>query len=71
LALRQREAVPVLDDFKIWLECTRPQVLPKSPLADALRYTLNQRDVLRRYTDAGFLTLDNNATERGGTFATP
>jgi transposase len=64
LALRQREAAPILDDFKVWLEQTRPQVLPKSPLADALRYTLNQWGALRRYTDTGFLAMDNNATER-------
>jgi transposase len=64
LALRQREAVPILDEFKTWLERTRPQVLPKSPLADALRYTLNQWEALRRYSDTGFLSLDNNATER-------
>jgi transposase len=64
LALRQREAVPILDDFKTWLERTRPQVLPKSPLADALRYTRNQWDALRRYSDTGFLAMDNNATER-------
>ena len=64
LALRQREAVPILDDFKIWLDRARDQVLPKSPLADALRYTLNQWAALRRYTETGFLTLDNNATER-------
>jgi transposase/uncharacterized coiled-coil protein SlyX len=64
LALRQREAVPILDDFKPWLERTREQVLPKSPLADALRYALNQWEALRRYTEAGFLSADNNATER-------
>src|SRR5579884_1938887 len=64
LALRQREAVPILDDFKPWLERTRDQVLPKSPLADALRYALNQWQALRRYTEAGFLSADNNATER-------
>lgn len=64
LALRQRQAVPILDDFKVWLDRTRPQVLPKSPLADALRYTLNQWEALRRYTDTGFLAMDNNATER-------
>jgi transposase len=64
LALRQREAVPILDDFKPWLERTRDQVLPKSPLADALRYALNQWEALRRYTDTGFLAADNNATER-------
>jgi transposase len=64
LALRQREAVPILNDFKIWLDQTRPQTLPKSPLAEALRYTHNQWDALRRYTDTGFLSLENNASER-------
>lgn len=64
LALRQREAVPILAAFQDWLEQTRPQVLPKSPLADALRYTLNQWEALRRYTATGFLSVDNNASER-------
>jgi transposase len=64
LALRQREAVPILADFKLWLEQTRPQVLPKSPMQDALRYTINQWEALRRYSDTGFVALDNNATER-------
>jgi transposase len=64
LAQRQREAAPILADFKLWLEQTRPQVLPKSPIHDALRYTLNQWEALRRYSDTGFVALDNNATER-------
>ena len=64
LALRQRDAVPILADFKTWLTQTQPQVLPKSPLNDALRYTLNQWEALRRYSDTGFVALDNNATER-------
>jgi transposase len=64
LALRQREAVPILDDFQTWLQRTRPQVLPKSPLADGLRYVLNQWEALSRYTATGFLAMENNATER-------
>jgi transposase len=64
LALRQREAVPILEAFQTWLDRTRPQVLPKSPLADAVRYALNQWEALRRYAETGFLSLDNNATER-------
>ena len=64
LALRQHEAVPILADFKTWLTQMQPQVLPKSPMNDALRYTLNQWDALRRYSDTGFLAMDNNATER-------
>jgi transposase len=64
LALRQREAIPILDAFQKWLDHTRAEVLPKSPMADAVRYTLNQWAALRRYTEAGFLSMDNNATER-------
>jgi transposase len=64
LALRQREAVPILADFRSWLTQTQPQVLPKSPMNDALRYTINQWEALRRYSDTGFVALDNNATER-------
>jgi hypothetical protein len=64
LALRQRESVPILDEFKIWLNRTREQALPKSPMASALRYMLNQWEALRRYTEAGFLSMDNNASER-------
>jgi transposase len=64
LALRQGQAVPILDAFHIWLERTRDEVLPKSPLADAVRYTLNQWAALRRYTETGFLSIDNNANER-------
>jgi len=64
LALRQREAAPILADFKNWLTQTQPHVLPKSPMNDALRYTINQWEALRRYSDTGFLALDNNATER-------
>jgi transposase len=64
LALRQREAVPMLDEFATWLERTEGQALPKSPLGAAIRYTRNQWQALRRYTEAGFLTMDNNATER-------
>ena len=64
LALRQREAVPILDEFKKWLDRVAGAVLPKSPLGDAIRYTRNQWQALRRYTEAGFLAMDNNATER-------
>lgn len=64
LALRQRESVPILGELKRWLEGTRAEVLPKSPLADALRYTLNQWEALRCYSETGFLSLDNNAAER-------
>jgi hypothetical protein len=63
-ALRQREAVPILTSFGQWLEGVREQVLPKSPIASAITYATNQGQALNRYTEAGFLAIDNNASER-------
>src|SRR5207244_10486985 len=40
------------------------QVLPKSPLAEAVGYALNNWTALVRYTEAGFLDIDNNVAER-------
>jgi hypothetical protein len=42
----------------------RPEVLPKSPMGEAIAYTLNNWEALRRYTEAGFLAIDNNVAER-------
>jgi transposase len=63
-ALRQREAVPILTALCQWLAVVKEQVLPKSPLAAAITYTTNQWQALNRYTEAGFLSIDNNASER-------
>lgn len=62
--MRQDFAVPILGQFRAWLEAQRPQVLPKSPLAEALGYALNNWAALARYTEAGFLAIDNNVAER-------
>lgn len=64
LHLRQDLAVPILAKFKAWLDEQRGQVLPKSPMAEALGYALNNWPALVRYTEAGFLAIDNNVAER-------
>jgi hypothetical protein len=64
LQMRQDVAVPILATFQQWLEEQRPAVLPKSPIAEALGYALNNWSALIRYTEAGFLAIDNNAAER-------
>lgn len=64
LQLRQDLAVPILEQFHTWLVAQRADVLPKSPLAEAIGYALNQWQALCRYTEAGFLAIDNNAAER-------
>src|SRR5262249_11389069 len=64
LQMRQDLAVPILEQFRKWLEAQRPEVLPKSPMAEALGYALNNWAALVRYTEAGFLAIDNNVAER-------
>jgi transposase len=64
LQMRQDLAVPILGQFHAWLEAQRPEVLPKSPLGQAISYALNNWEALVRYTEAGFLSIDNNAAER-------
>jgi len=64
LQMRQDLAVPILEQFHQWLVAQRPQVLPKSPMAEAIGYALNNWEALRRYTEAGFLAIDNNVAER-------
>ena len=62
--LRQREAMPLLEAMHTWLVALKPTVLPKSPLGDAIGYTLRQWDPLTRYLDDGRLAIDNNRVER-------
>lgn len=64
LQMRQDLSLPILAQFHTWLEAERPQVLPKSPMAEAIGYALNNWDALQRYTEAGFLSIDNNVAER-------
>jgi hypothetical protein len=64
LQMRRDFAVPLLDQFHTWLVEQRAQVLPKSPMAEAIGYALNNWTALIRYTEAGFLEIDNNVAER-------
>ncbi len=64
LELRQRQALPVLTDFHGWLVEQQRQVLPKSPMGQAIAYALKNWTALCRYTEAGCLSIDNNAAER-------
>jgi transposase len=64
LQMRQELAVPILNKFHTWLEQQRLEVLPKSPINEALGYALNNWTALCRYTEAGFLEIDNNVAER-------
>jgi len=63
---RQQHAVPILTEFKAWLdhESEDRRILPKSPIRAAFTYTLNQWKALCRYTQEGYLSYDNNIAER-------
>ena len=62
--LRQAEAVPILERLRAELDRLSAKLLPKSALAQAVGYALNQWQALCRYTEDGRLTIDNNVSER-------
>lgn len=61
---RQELSRPVMEKFAEWLEMAQEQVLPKSPIGEAIGYARSHWAALTRYLDAGFLAIDNNAAER-------
>lgn len=63
-AVRQAQALPILVDFKQWLEKSEAQGLPKSKMGTAITYCLNQWPKLMRYIEDGDLSIDNNIAER-------
>ena len=64
LRLRQQQSVPLLTSLCQWLLAQKEKVLPKSPVAGAIGYVLNQWQALGRYTSDGDLHIDNNISER-------
>jgi len=63
-AARQAHGAPILTKIKAWLDAEQKLVLPRSPMAAAIGYMLNQWAALCVYVTAGFLNIDNNAAER-------
>jgi hypothetical protein len=64
LELRQCESVPILGRIRTWLDAENQVLLPRTPMAGAIAYALNQWDALSVYTTQGYLAIDNNAAER-------
>ena len=62
--IRQEKAVPILNDFKAWLDQSALQVPPKTLLGKAIGYTIRQWHKLIRYVEDGQLNIDNNRAER-------
>jgi transposase len=63
-AYRQEHSGPVLTAFADWLAAQRPQVLPKSPIGEAVTYATNQWSTLGIYLTDGRLTIDNGPAEQ-------
>ena len=62
-ALRQEQAVPVLENIKAWMMDAYPQVLPESTIGKAIGYSLKRWDKLSLYTTDARLQIDNNLVE--------
>ncbi len=63
-ALRQQQAIPLLESLFHWCREHQGKSLPKDPLSGAIQYVLNHETALRRYCEDGCLEIDNNAAER-------
>ena len=61
--IRQKQAKPIIDKIKQWLQKSLPQVPPKTALGKALLYLHNQWDRLIGYLNDGAYPIDNNAAE--------
>jgi transposase len=61
---RRQRSRPILDAIRAWLDAEQPKVLPKSPIGEAISYSLNHWGALIRPLEAGFLEIDNGASER-------
>ena len=64
LRLRRERSLPLLDEFRACLTQLRTDVLPKSPLGQAIGYVLPRWDGLVRYCEDPALAIDNNLSER-------
>ena len=62
--VRQTQSLPVLTEFKTWLDQQLLRLSNKSKLAKAMAYITKRWASFTRYTQDGRLSIDNNAAER-------
>src|SRR5208337_5686004 len=60
---RQEKTVPLLAQFKAWLDHAVHTVLPKDTFGIAVNYALKHWDALTNFTKAGNLDASNNYAE--------
>jgi transposase len=61
--LRLEHALPILNDLGKWMAEKAKYILPRSPLGEALHYTIPRWDNLLAYLYDGHLEIDNNLVE--------
>lgn len=61
--LREKDAVPVLQEMEAWLKNEIYKVVPKSAIGEAMAYTLKLWPRLVLYTKDGRYEIDNNPVE--------
>lgn len=62
-AMRQQQAVPILNELIAWMKDQYMQVTPKSAIGKALAYSIERWNRLTVYTTDGMLNIDNNPVE--------
>lgn len=63
-AIRQKDAKPIIEKIKQWLDKSLIHMLPSSKMGEALTYLSNQWDRLTAYLEDGEYPIDNNSAER-------
>ena len=61
--IRQEQGVPIINDFKQWLEKNHTKVMKGPLISKAMEYTLNQWEYLIGYGDYGYLEISNAKAE--------
>jgi hypothetical protein len=62
--IRQAQSLPLLNQFKAWLDKSSLTILPESLLGKAINYAINQWSKFIRYIEDGRIDIDNNRSER-------
>lgn len=64
LNARKTQSLPILNEFKRWLDDGSKSALPQSLMGKAIHYALGQWDYIANYLDSAELSIDNNIAER-------
>lgn len=64
LAIRQAEALPIVDNLHTLFVEQKAQLLPKHPMAQAISYALNEWSELTLFTRDGAVPIHNNLAEQ-------